>query len=192
MALLNPIFGSLGDNVQREARKVLHEQHLLNDDFPANEINSALAEAGKSPDFDDYAIERFLKIEYRTRTSLLALSLLYDENSWGMLSFQQDHIFPKSLFTVDYMTEAGIESEKQTRFLNLFNRVGNLELLLDAENAAKSNKDFADWLPTRDSTFRQRHLIPDDDSVLEFTMFEEFIEAREALIKDRLQCLLDL
>ena len=82
MALLNPIFGSLGDNVQRVARDVLQKQGVFPHDFPAEAINSALAESGKSPEFDRYAIDRFLEITYGSRSSFLALSLLYDENSW--------------------------------------------------------------------------------------------------------------
>ena len=192
MALLNPIFGSLGDNVQREARNVLQAQRLLSEDFPAGEINTALAEAGKSPDFDDYAVERFLKIEYRSRTSLLALSLLYDENSWGTLHFHQDHIFPQSLFTPEHLTEAGLSLEEQAHYKTLVNRIGNLELLLDAENLEKSNKDFGQWITTRDASFRKRHLIPENDNLLHLEYFAEFVSAREELIKERIQRLLSI
>lgn len=192
MALLNPIFGSLGDNVQRIARGVLQEQRSHTDTFPAEAINSALARSGKSPEFDIYAIERFLEITYGAKSSFLALSLLYDDNSWGTLHFHQDHIFPKSLFTTEHLAEVGLSVEEQARYKILINRIGNLELLLDAENLEKSNKDFGQWITTRDASFRKRHLIPEDDNLLHLEYFEEFVKAREELIKERVQRLLSI
>ncbi len=67
---------------------------------------------------------------------------------------------------------------------------GNLELLLRKENEEKSGQEFEKWLMTRDQSFRQKHLIPDNDSLLMFKNFPEFIEARETLIKKRLSRLL--
>ena len=122
----------------------------------------------------------------------MALSLLYDDNSWGTLNFHQDHIFPQSLFTPERLTETGLSLEEQGRYKTLMNRIGNLELLLDAENLEKSNKDFGQWITTRDASFRKRHLIPEDDNLLHLEYFEEFITAREALITARLQRSLSL
>ena len=191
--LFNNVFGALSDTTLRESRRVLQEQQQRrNSDFPAAEINLALAESGKSPDFDNYALERYLATEYNSRTSALALSLLYDDNNWGMLAYHQDHIFPRTLFKKQNMDAAGLSAAKQEQYQQLYNRVGNLELLLNTENLEKSNKDFADWLTTRDASFRKRHLIPDDDDLLKFERFEDFIKAREALIKDRLQRILSL
>jgi hypothetical protein len=65
-------------------------------------------------------------------------------------------------------------------------RVGNLQLLLAQENLEKSNQDFQSWLKTRDASFRRRHLIPEDDGLLQFEEFEEFVLAREKLIRERL------
>ena len=192
MALLNPIFGSLGDNVQRIARDVLRGQGLFPNDFPAEAINTALAESGKSPEFDRYATEKFLEITYQSRSSFLALSLLYDDNSWGTLRYHQDHIFPKSLFTTERLTEAGLSVEEQAHYKTLVNRIGNLELLIDRENLEKSNKEFGQWITTRDANFRKRHLIPDDDNLFHLEYFAEFVAAREELIKKRIQNLLSL
>ncbi len=57
------------------------------------------------------------------------------------------------------------------------------------ENQEKSAKDFEKWLQTRDKSFRKRHLIPDDDRLLRFERFEDFIKAREKLITERLRAL---
>ncbi len=56
----------------------------------------------------------------------------------------------------------------------------------------KNDKDFKKWfednIPTKEaqSAYRQKHLIPDNVD-LAFTNFPEFLEAREALIIDRLK-----
>ena len=84
------------------------------------------------------------------------------------------------------MEAAGIPEEKWWRYRELCNRLGNLELLLPHENEAKSAKDFGEWLRTRGVGFRDEHLIPDDDELLDFRRFEEFVEARESLIRERL------
>ncbi len=69
-------------------------------------------------------------------------------------------------------------------------RVGNLQLLLGQENQEKSDQDFQTWLTTRGAGFCRRHLIPEDAELLRFDKFEEFVLAREGLIRDRLKRLL--
>ena len=96
------------------------------------------------------------------------------------------------MFTPERLTEAGLSLEEQAHYTTLMNRIGNLELLLDAENLEKSNKDFGQWIVTRDATFRKRHLIPEDDNLLHLEYFAEFVAAREELIKERVQHLLSM
>jgi hypothetical protein len=69
----------------------------------------------------------------------------------------------------------------------LRDRLGNLELLLAHENEEKSNKDFGEWIHTRDQAFKRTHLIPENNDFLVLERFEDFINAREALIRDRLK-----
>ena len=72
-------------------------------------------------------------------------------------------------------------------FRDLMDRIGNLQLLLDAENNEKRAKDFGQWLKTRDADFRKRHLIPDDSNLLTFDTFEQFLQEREKLIVAKLK-----
>ncbi len=88
------------------------------------------------------------------------------------------------------MTEVGLDAEQQARYLSLMNRIGNLELLIAKEDLEKGAKPFDEWLSSRDASFRKRHLIPDDDSLLKFERFEEFLKAREALIAQRLKAVI--
>lgn len=186
MVLLNNAFGGQSDNVLRDTRRVLQER-AAGVDFPAEALSAVLAQSGRPARFDDTAIDNFLEITYGKQTTFLALSLLYDDNSWGVSPHQQDHIFPKSLLQPRRLERAGIPSEKHDRYQELVNRLANLQLLLAHENQEKSDQDFFDWLSTRDPSFRQRHLIPQDDEVLRLEKFEEFIVARESLIRERLR-----
>jgi hypothetical protein len=56
----------------------------------------------------------------------------------------------------------------------------------------KSAKDFSEWVKTRDPSFRQEHLIPKNDNLLTLECFEEFIAAREDLIRERLRKLFQI
>jgi hypothetical protein len=187
-ALLNNVFGGNSDGVLEAARRVL-QQSRDEGDFPISQLNEALAKLGKNSAFDKYAVDDFLSLTYGRQLTFLALSLLYDDKDWGTMTYHQDHVFPKSLFTPDNMDAAGLTSEERVRYLALRDRIGNLELLLQHENEEKSNQSFETWLRTRDASFRQRHLIPSEDDLLRFDRFEDFIRAREKLIQERLETL---
>ena len=70
------------------------------------------------------------------------------------------------------------------------NSIANLQLLLATENVGKSDDTIDQWLTTRDAGFRKRHLLPDDDDLLTFARFPDFIAARQELIRERLGTLL--
>jgi hypothetical protein len=77
--------------------------------------------------------------------------------------------------------------DRWDHYRELRDRLGNLELLLAHENEEKSDKAFGEWISTRDQTFRQTHLIPEEDELLDLRRFDKFVEAREVLIRERLQ-----
>jgi hypothetical protein len=187
MVLVNNVFGGASDTALREVRGALQEN--VSGDFPVEMINARLAGLNRQVRFDDTAVENFLAITYSKATSFLALSLLSDKTRWGEESWHKDHIFPQSWFTEEKLAALGFDKEKQERYMDAYNRVANLQLLTQHENSEKSSAAFEDWLTTRDSDFRRRHLIPDDDQLLRFENFEAFIEAREGLIRERLATL---
>jgi hypothetical protein len=66
------------------------------------------------------------------------------------------------------------------------NRIGNLELLVPKENLHKSGSEFDKWIRSRDESFLERHLIPRDESLWSVENFEQFVAARERLIREKL------
>jgi hypothetical protein len=188
-ALLNGVFGGQSDNVLRDTRKVLAEK-VGEPDFPLDALNEEIRRSGRKAYFDDTAMEDFLDVKYSQRETFLALSLLYDDNSWGVTAYHQDHIFPRSLFTPKKLENSGLPTEKQAVYAELVDGIGNLQLLTALENQQKSDQEFRDWIKSRDQSYRKRHLIPDDPALYDFVKFEEFVKAREELIRQRLKELL--
>jgi len=187
-AMLNNVFSGSSDNVLRDVRQVIAERLAAGErDFPVEAIERRLAASGRSARFDGYAADEVLSIAYGKRRTFLALSLLYDRTNWGTLEYHQDHVFPRSLFTDENFRAAGVPADRWDHYRELRDRLGNLELLLAHENEEKSNKAFGEWISTRDQTFRQTHLIPEEDALLDLGRFDEFVEAREALIRERLR-----
>ena len=173
-ALLNDAFGGASDQVLTESRKVLLAEADRNiEDFPVDALNAAISKMHRNTTFDETTIDNFLEITYGKQQTFLALSLLYDVNNWGVVNFQQDHIFPKSLFPKDQMNKA--------------NRIANLELLTYDQHARKLDRNFDEWILQCDDNFKRDHLIPLDESLYQFNKFDKFIEARETLIRERLR-----
>ncbi|MCC6180106.1 MAG: DUF262 domain-containing protein [Chloroflexi bacterium] len=185
MALLNNVFGGTSDNMLRDIRAVLQSQASV-DQFPIEAINKAIALAGRSASFDKVALGGALDITYSRRTAFLALSLLYDVNSWGLAEYHVDHIFPQQLFQAANLEKSGIPSDEQPHFTLGMNQLANLQILTAQENLEKSGADPKVWLATRDADFKQRHLIPDDPDLLTLPRFRQFLAAREKSIGKRL------
>jgi hypothetical protein len=185
MALLNGVFGGSSDNMLRDTRAVLQGATNPQDDFPVDQINTVIKKAGRTATFNEYAVDSVLSLTYGRQLTFLALSLLYDECGWGTMTFHQDHIFPQSLFKWK-----ALSAVNRTSWYGMEDRLGNLALLWSRENQEKSDQPFDQWLATRDTTFKNRHLIPDDPSLWKFDRFEDFLVAREELIKKRLVALL--
>ena len=182
MALLNGVFGGSSDSTLHDTRMVLQEFARPQDDFPSDQLN---AKAGRRAAFTDDTLDDILLLTYGKQRTFLVLSLLYDECGWGTMDFHQDHIFPRSLFTARSLAAAN-----RTSWDGMGDRLGNLALLWSRENQEKSDQPFEAWLATRDPSFKKRHLIPDNPSLWKFDRFDDFLAAREELIKKRLVALL--
>ncbi len=185
--LLNNVFGGSSDTILTAIRERLRGESQLSGLFPAQAILDSLRKLGRSATFDGDAADRVLDFKYGGQRTFLALTMLYDEASWGTMSFHQDHIFPKSFFK-----NKELEGTSRADWLSWKDRIGNLCLLVDAENEEKSNRSFEDWVNTRSQDYKRRHLIPDDASLYSFDKFDSFLAAREELVRSRLRGFIEL
>jgi hypothetical protein len=184
-ALLNGAFSGNSDTMLRNVREVLQEDSD-GDNFPLNEINHVIRRANRTADFDTDAIGNVLELRYGNKRTFLALSLLYEDNSWGTMGCEQDHIFPRNMFSQKDLRDIGFGPGEIERWQGMMNRFANLELLLAQENEEKSDKPFKEWITTRDCSFIKKHLIPGDPHLWSIERFEDFLKERERLIAQRL------
>jgi hypothetical protein len=158
------------------------------EEFPyADLVDGLKKRRGRVVNFDDQNLDSLLEIRYGHRTAFLALSLLYDKQAWGSAHYHIDHIIPKSLASRRALMAANISEDKITKILNAVDSLGNLQLLLGRENIEKSNKEFYDWINTRDDEFLEEHLIPRDPNLWSVNSLPEFVAQRERLIRQRLR-----
>jgi uncharacterized protein with ParB-like and HNH nuclease domain len=188
MAMLNRVFGRGAEQVLSNLRHIL-EECKPSDDFPVSKINIELNRMRFITDFNERSIQSYFESTYPVE--FLKISLLYKDHFWDVVSVQQDHIFPKSWFEKDSKEFKSLSSEKQVKYPDLYNKVGNLQLLISEENNEKRAKPFEQWITTRDADFKFRHLIPEDPELYKFENFEKFITARESLIAEKLKKLFE-
>jgi hypothetical protein len=168
----------------RDVRESLKGMSGAGLDFPIDAINMTIRKAGRSAEFDDFAMGEMLARTYGQQQTFLALSLLYDDAGWGTMQFHQDHIFARSLFKPRELSTIG-----RIDWIDKKDRLGNLCLLLAQENIGKQDMPADEWLRSREPGFLKRHLIPDDQALWKFERFPDFLGAREELVRRRLKAL---
>jgi len=187
-ALLNNVFGGNSDQTIGVSRRIIQEAMASTTDFPYQELSEGLLkQRGRVVGFDANNLDGLLETRYTHRTCFLALSVLYDEHSWGSTLYHIDHIIPRSLCTRKALQGRGLSEERIDRIVNCVDQLGNLELLHGRENMEKGNHDFGEWLQSRDDRYLEKHLIPRSPRLWKPEMLPEFIEAREDLIRERMK-----
>jgi len=184
LVLLKNAFGSSTDTKLMNARKVIASTSR-GDYFPLSEINKTL---GISDTFTDEEIENLMGFNYKGKYTYLALSLLYPNRDWKGMVFHEDHIYPKSEFTIAKLKKRGYSDDQAKEYLAYFNTVLNLQLITDTENLEKNAKPFEEWIKTRDDAFKARHHIPECEHY-DFDHFMDFINKRREMLKACFQAL---
>lgn len=193
IALLKRVFSGQPDNVLRQIRHVINQNH---NGFPKAEIVAALAGSSKTMHFDQAQLEGLLGYQYDQSYTFSVLALLYPWLKYDQ-HFHKDHIFPRSAFTEHNLAKRGIPQEEWSEWLQNRDSIANLQLLQGLRNIEKSdmmplawlNKEYHDDLD-QISAYRERHLIPNVD--LTFENFPEFVAEREKLILLKLSAILDI
>lgn len=141
--------------------------------------------------------ERFWHMGYGSDTIHLLFNLWYrDFNHTPAYENnlpQVDHIFPQSV-----LRKVRIENPKTgRRDLMKYreadrNQLANCMLLSRRENGAGGKGDILpkDWFAGKDAAYLRKHIIPDDPALWELDRFEDFIAARQTLIRDKFKSLL--
>lgn len=183
LSLVKRAFSGQPDNVLRPIRKIILENH---EGFPTELIIEKFKGTTKSLLFSPEDIDNLTYYKYGQGFTFSTLSLLYPQLDYKN-QFHIDHIFPKSLFTKAKLRKRGISEEDIVEFYDLFNYLGNLQLIGAIPNIEKKDIEFKTWLnkifpeQKNQDHFKEVHYIPDTD--LEFENFIDFFEKREILLK---------
>ena len=151
-------------------------------DFPFQKLN----EKFEVSDFSTDDIDALLRHNYATQYSYLILSLIYPNRDWKDAKYNEDHIYPKTTFTEKKLRQMGLTGEQIEFALANYNTIANLELLTESENKRKNDAPFNEWITGRDTSFKERHCIPDG---MDYTYdnFKTFIERRKKILHDALE-----
>jgi hypothetical protein len=182
IVLLKNSFGGSSDTILKNLQESINAQTNFSV-FPYEALNNGL---NIEPTFNDTQIDNLLVTNYSTKYSYLILSLLYPDRDWKDKKFHEDHIYPKSEFTVAKLKLRGYNTDKIAEYQKYFNSIVNLQLITDSENLEKNAQDFDTWISTRDSNFKDRNTIPAITNY-KFENFLEFIVERKKLLVLKLQ-----
>jgi len=162
--------------------------------WPTESLEREMSRQGKPLQFQMTEIDDLLDGKYGSKRMFPLLALLYPGVD-PREQFHEDHIFPRSILRSKTKLRAAKVPEAQLeQFIDLCDRVPNLQLLRGADNIGKSDKLPLEWLdghfPTaeqRESWLREYDAMDIPADVIEFP---NFFAARRGRMRTRLTQLL--
>jgi hypothetical protein len=186
------IWGSGLDTLLSALRKVINEAPL-SPGFPIETLETEMARLGKTLKFTEEEIQDLVTTAYSNRRVFALLTLLYPGVDVRNV-FHEDHIFPASRFTRARLKKAGIDDSQVPLYLDMFNRLPNLQLLDGPANVDKRAILPMEWARRQfhDDRARQLYLAGHDMHDLPELMdgFSVFYQARADRMGSRLRQLL--
>lgn len=163
-------------------------------DFDLNEVFGVIRSQGRSLELTE---ERFWQMGYGSDTIHLLFNLWYrgfnHTPAYDNNLPQIDHIFPQSLLKKVKVENPRTKRKDLMKYRDAErNQLANCMLLSREENGAggKSDTPPKDWFAGKDDDYLDKHLIPKDPALWELDRFEDFVEARKKLIRDKFSGLL--
>lgn len=183
-------FGGQSDSTLQQTRKYYTEdisKSFIDPEitFDGDAINKKIKNL---PSIDDNFFEEIFSVQKDNLYAFPILSLLYPHLDYKNNDFHKDHIHAENLYS------SLPEPLKQKYPFKVYNSILNLQMLDKNENESKGQKALEEWVSSQCSEtdtrerFLKAHLIPNVD--LSLSNFEEYIENRKKLIKERLLTIL--
>jgi hypothetical protein len=181
------IWGSGLDTLLTRLKRTIDEYGQ--NGFPVSDLERDMATLGKSLAFDPTEIDELLEMRYGGQRTFAVLSLLYPGLDLTK-EFHEDHIFPRSRFTVKRLTDQGIPRSHIESYREVVDCLPNLQLLGGIPNiekqAALPDKWLAAAFPSdehRTTYLRDNDL---DDLPLDLADFLDFFAQRRERMRERL------
>ncbi|NMM94689.1 DUF262 domain-containing protein [Bifidobacterium oedipodis] len=181
ISFLKNIFSGQTDTLLKRLHDVI-EQHGTDQRFPFQEIIAEFKGTNKNYSVDDDFLDQIMDYRYQQSGTEYVLRLLQGAVNPG-LSYEQDHLHPKSVFHDEKKLEETFTNNEDLQFAKdeaNWNSIANLQLLEKLSNIDKSNMSLAEWASKPNAP--RNFYVPEGTS-LELKDFRAFIEARRAAIR---------
>lgn len=170
------VWGSGLDRLLTGLRAVIKKDGA--DGWPTEGVEREMSRQGKPLQFQMTEVDDLLDARYGSKRMFPLLALLYPGVD-PREQFHEDHIFPRSILrSKTKLRAATVPEDRLDQFIDLCDRVPNLQLLRGADNIGKSDKLPLEWLdghfPTidqRESWLREYDAIGMPADVLDFPAF---------------------
>lgn len=188
------VWGSGLDTLHGRLRQTIKQYGAAG--FPIEELETEMANMGKSLRFEDSEINELLDLEYGKKRTFAVLATLYPGLDLTK-SHHVDHIFPRSRFYRKRLAQAGVPADQIDDFVSKCDGIANLQLLPGTANIEKLAMLPAEWLngPHFTSPEKRTQYVLDNDleSVPEGILgFLTFYETRRQKLHVRLKTVLGL
>lgn len=169
-------------------RRVLNEQLRERLQFPVEALTGRMTVRGRNMNFDDDAVGRFISQEAKSRIFGVCCCLLYDRTDWLAKDWTVVRVFSSDRLLDDRLRVQGLGPDEIRACQAWAHRLANHIVLSDEEKGDfYATTHIEDWVATRTKEFWARHALPDDPSLYDEYNFLDFVQARRALVKQRLQ-----
>lgn len=187
--LIAGAFSGQSDNLIDALVKKIKEIETFN----TEEAFAVIRSQGRSLELTE---DRFWQMGYGSNTIHLLFNLWYPTfthlPAYDNNLPQIDHIFPRSRLEQIKIINPATGRQVMKYRDNARNQLANCMLLTREENGAGGKSDMLpkDWFADKPLEYLELHLIPKDPLLWEIDRYEDFIEARKALIIERFKMLL--
>ena len=198
---IKQVYGGQGDRVLSNIREGLREKdnndsyQLKNSKFSFDDILAIRLPGNKSFKITEDDLEEILDYK-KGAYSFMVLTLLYPHLRYDQVKFHQDHLHPHGLFNKTGFQQNNISEDDWESYLNLKDRLPNLQLLKGSENESKNKTPLKEWMTKKDiipdlDKYKNDNYISNDVS-LAFNDFNVFFKKRRKTIKNTLKDILRL
>ncbi|MBS1911109.1 MAG: DUF262 domain-containing protein [Bacteroidetes bacterium] len=162
--------------------------------FDIDEVFGQIRSQGRSLELTE---DRLWQMGYQSNNIHLLFNLWYrgfnHTPAFDNNMPQIDHIFPVSLLRKEKAVNPSTGRRDVVRYKEpTRNQLANCMLLTRAENGAggKGDTSPAEWFADKPQEYLEQHLIPNDSALWTIERFEDFVEARKELIREKFRYLL--
>lgn len=181
VAMAKRLFGVASNGALSSTRKALSAIDCTKVDFKLSLFASVSLVGGRTFTVSADDIDFWLNTYEKGQNTYLLLSLLYPNQKFGQVSFQQDHCHPQVGFDNKNIKALNLPADVELDWQRKKNLIPNLQFLEEVENKHKNKTPLAEWI-AEGNTIKY---CPSGVS-FDFIDFGIFFEKRRVLVRKKL------